>query len=151
MLFYNRSKSRKRRKRNILAMEVLHASKLGANEENTVQANSAIKMLHTFDLNEDDKTEDLLHWLDDIREKGRRISMLQASMMTLLNKEQLPCFERMIVLLSLLQQPSSAIVERAFSQVNCIHSLCGDNFKEDNIELQAMLRCNYELSENYKH
>ena len=61
--------------------------------------------------------------------------------MTLSNGEWLPCFERMYVLMSLLRQPSSAIVERAFSQVNYIRSLCGDKLKEDNLEIRAMLRC----------
>ena len=61
------------------------------------------------------------------------------------NGEWLPCFERMHVIMSLLRQPSSAIIERVFSQVNCIRSLCGDKLKEDNLEIRTMLRCN----ENY--
>ena len=67
------------------------------------------------------------------------------------NEEWLPCFEKMFVLLCLLRQPSSAIVERAFSQVNYIRSLCGDNLKEDNIELRTMLRCNDEASQDFEY
>lgn len=62
--------------------------------------------------------------------------------MVLSNEEWLPCFERMHVIMCLLRQPSTAIVERFFSQVNHIRSICGDNLKEDNLELRTMLRCN---------
>ena len=51
----------------------------------------------------------------------------------------------------LLRQPSSAIIERAFPQVNHMRSLCGDNLKEDNIEVQAMLRCNDTDCETYEY
>ena len=59
--------------------------------------------------------------------------------MIMSNGEWLPCFETMHVLMSLLRQPSSTIVERAFSQINYIRSLCGGNLKEDNLELRALL------------
>ena len=71
--------------------------------------------------------------------------------MVISEEEWLPCFEKMFVLLCLLRQPSIAIVERAFSQVNYIRSLCEDKLNEDNIELRAMLRCNDASSETYEY
>ena len=56
--------------------------------------------------------------------------------------EWLPCFEKMFVLVCLLRQLSSAAVERVFSQINHIRSLGGDDLKQDNLELRAMLRYN---------
>ena len=56
--------------------------------------------------------------------------------------EWFPCFEKIFVLMCLLQQPSSAVVEISFSQVSYVRYLCGDALKEDNIELRSMLRCN---------
>ena len=81
-------------------------------------------------------------WQEDVGERGRRIAEWWRSLMVASNREWLPCFERMHIIMSLLRQPSSAIVERVFSQVNCIRSLCGDNLKEDNLEIRTMLRCN---------
>ena len=68
-------------------------------------------------------------------------NMYQAPESTRYSTIPKPTYVWTLPLMSLLRQPSSAIVERAFSQVNYIRSLCGDKLKEDNLEIRAMLRC----------
>ena len=150
-LYENREKSRKRRKRNNLAMEVLRENELGVNVEDNVHANSTAELLQAYDVNREENNVSMLDWKVDAGERGRRVSEWWANVMVESNEEWLPCFEKMFVLLCLLRQPSSAIVERAFSQVNYIRSLCGDNLKEDNLELRAMLRCNDEDSQSFEY
>ena len=127
-------------------MSVLRSNQLGLEDEEAVNASSAVEILQAFDNNaevdENISVIDEHKWQEDIGERGRRIAEWWSSLMIISNGEWLPCFERMHVLMSLLRQPSSAIVERAFSQVNCIRSVCRDNLKEDNLEIRALLRCN---------
>ena len=52
-LFANRTKSSSRRRRNILALEVLWANELEIAEDYTVQANSTAEILQAFDTNKD--------------------------------------------------------------------------------------------------
>ena len=143
-LCINRIKTRRRRRRNKLAMSVLRSNELGLIDNDTSDSNNPLELLRAFDNNSDENNEndDTLHWSDDVGERGKRIADWWASVMVISDGTWLPCFEKMFILLCLLRQPSSAIVERVFSQINYIRSSCEDKLKEDNLELRTMLRCN---------
>ena len=140
----NRIKSRHRKRRNKLAMSALKSIELGLDENNAVTTSNPLELLRTFDDNLHDASArgDVMKWSDDIGERGKRVSDWWASVMVASDGEWLPCFEKMFAIMCLLRQPSSAVVERVFSQINCIRSLCGDNLKQDDLELRATLRCN---------
>ena len=78
-------------------------------------------MLQAFDNNPDEEEHlsviDEYAWKEDIGERGRRIAEWWRSLMVLSNEEWLPCFKKMCIMISLLRQPSSAIVERVFCRL----------------------------------
>ena len=81
-------------------------------------------------------------WRKDVGERSSRVAQWWSKFHSDSNRTWLPNFEKAFVLACLLRQPSSAIVERVFSQVSYIRSICGDMNNEDNLEFRTQLICN---------
>ena len=116
-------------------MQALRANELGISGNATVQGTIDFHMMQDCDANVDDSADisNVLHWEDDAGERSRRIYEWWRSIVVESEGVWLPCFEKMFVLMCLARQPSSAVVERVFSQVNHVRSLCGNALNEDNI------------------
>ena len=99
-----------------------------------------------------DVTDDInefcrMNWKDDIGERGRRIyEWWRAAMKDRANV--IPCFYKAVRLI-VLDQVSSAAVERVFSQLTFIRRIVGDGIVGDMLELRAFMRCNNGLGNDY--
>ena len=82
-LFMNRIKSRRRKRRNKLAMSVLKSIELGLDENNAVTTSNPLELLRIFDNNLPDTNAhgDVMKWSDDIGERGKRVSDWWTSVM----------------------------------------------------------------------
>ena len=146
VLFENRIKARRTRRRSMFAMSAFRLNQLGLEDNEHVNASSAVEISQASNNNPGKlggiSAIDESNWQGDASERSRRIAEWWRSLMMASNGEWLPYFERMRAAMSLLRQPSSAIIERVFSQVNRMRSLRGDKLKEGNFEIRALLQCN---------
>ena len=148
-LYENRLKKRARNVKNRHAMEMLRENR---GDETMNSSGNALEMLRLHD--ESNYIDSVLRmfpsdWRKDAGERSNRVAQWWSKFHSQSSGTWLPNFEKAFRLACLLRQPSSAIVERVFSQVSYIRSICGDRTKEDNLELRAQLRCNEENIDDY--
>jgi hypothetical protein len=87
------------------------------------------------------------NWKDDPGERARRIWLWWIPRFEV-EKSKLFHFALALRII-VLQQVSSAGVERVFSQLNYIVRICGTSMIEETLEMRLMHRCNQGLEDNY--
>ena len=85
-------------------------------------------------------------WKDDPGERSCRVYLWWQKLITNSRFSVLQCFELALTLV-VLKQPSSAVVERVFSQLNNCQKVSGDNGLQDLTSLRVMLPCNIDEEE----
>ena len=145
-LHVNILKARVQNAKNRLGMEILRENReRECSERSNLIVGNAAEMLRMHENVE--QLQKMSHvfpsdWRKDVGERSSRIAQWLSKFHSDSSRTWLPNFEKAFVLVYLLRQPSSAIVERVFSQVSYIRSICGGMTNEDNLELRTQLRCN---------
>ena len=98
------------------------------------------------DGDEDDNFRNM-DWKQDVGERSRRVYDWWRTVM-LEKSDEIPHFQK-AVMLAVLAQPSSAAVERVFSQLTFIRRAVGDLTTRDVMELRAFIRCNNNLLDDF--
>ena len=103
------------------------------------------------DLTVDDKPLEsaVVHdnWQNDPAERARRIYHWWVTHITA-DRSKMFYFSEALRLIVLVQ-PSSAAVERVFSQLQYIRHICGDKMLADMLNLRLLLRCNDGLEDSF--
>ena len=130
------ARARREKQRAILDSELEEADDDDARRQATLKVNDKLRASKMYE-----------KWDEDPAERARRIYLWWLTYVLSDNSRILHISQalRLVVL----AQPSSASVERVFSQLQYIRRICGDQLLEDLLNLRLIIRCNAGLEEDF--
>ena len=148
--YKKRLKTRAQRSRQRIAIQQAHDDFVRERGDAEEAEWDMMRVRRVEDLNENDLEEqdfrNVPDWKDDPGERSCRVYLWWKKLITSSRFSALPCFELALTLV-VLKQPSSAVVERVFSQLNNCRKVSGDNGLQDLTSLRVKLRCNVDEEE----
>jgi len=148
--YKKRLKTRAQRSRQRIAIQQAHDDFVRERGDAEEAEWDMMRVRRVEDLNENDLEEqdfrNVPDWKDDPGERSCRVYLWWKKLITSSRFSAFPCFELALTLV-VLKQPSSAVVERVFSQLNNCRKVSGDNGLQDLTSLRVKLRCNVDEEE----